>query len=143
MWVDWVLNALKESYYSGAFQDPTALLFELGVETPSFGPLSFQDCLVGSRGWSGSSSFDCLSFQDCLIGSADLGDSSSVTISTLACHAGFGEAFFHFGFLELLGELHDVAVLDGFDVVRGVAHAVVSDATLGEIIGADLFGAIA
>lgn len=57
--------------------------------------------------------------------------------------AGFGEAFGHFGFHELGGDFVEGAGHDGVDVVGGEADAVVGDAGLGEVVGADFLGAVA
>ena len=53
------------------------------------------------------------------------------------------EALGHFGLLELGGELAEVAGHDAGEVVGGVADAVVGDAALREIVGADLLRAVA
>lgn len=54
-----------------------------------------------------------------------------------------GEPLFHLGFLKVIGEFIDVAVHDALHIVGGVVDAVIGDAGLGEVVGADLLGTVA
>ena len=55
----------------------------------------------------------------------------------------FGEFFFHLGLLKGVGEFLDLSLHDAFHIVGGVVDAVVGDAGLGKVVGADFFGAVA
>lgn len=57
--------------------------------------------------------------------------------------AGFGEALFEVGGEELVEHVVDPAFDEGFEAVEGEVDAVVGDAVLGEVVGADFFFAAA
>ena len=56
-----------------------------------------------------------------------------------SAEAGFGEAVFHIALLEGGNHFVEVALDDAVEIVKGQSDAVVGDAVLREVVGADFF----